>query len=124
MSDVEEIKSLDELKKAQTSALSRGSQIMDYNDWANTMEQLETAGVDSTGTYAGDKAKLQEIETAIQKYMEETKAEQSSKQKQSQTKQVDNNSKSDNEQSIKANMANGVSSTIMADYMKYYHLLS
>ena len=29
----------------------------------------------------------------------------------------------DNEQALKATMANATSSTIMADYMKYYHLL-
>lgn len=124
MSDVESIKSLDELKKAQAAAQSQGTQITNYQDWYDTMQSLQEAGVESTGSYSGDKAKLQEVEDTIQKFMEQQKSEQTQKQTQSQTKQVENNSKSDNEQALKANMANGVSSTIMSDYMKYYHLLS
>ena len=37
---------------------------------------------------------------------------------------LDNKTSQDSEQTIKANVVNATSSTIMADYMKYYHLLS
>lgn len=47
-------------------------------------------------------------------------AEQNNKE----TQQVEGLTKTDSEQTVKANMANATSSMIMADYMKYYHLLS
>ena len=41
-----------------------------------------------------------------------------------QQEQVKDTSESDNNQDIKATVANATSSMIMADYMKYYHLMS
>ena len=84
---------------------------------------MEEAGVKSTGSYSGDKALHAEIERRISEYIEQTKVEETQKQQQVQQEQPKKNSETDNEQALKATVANGTSSTIMADYMKYYHML-
>lgn len=122
--NVQSIKSLEELKRAQAAAQQQGTQVTNYAEWAQILQNLEEAGVESTGSYSGDKEKLNEVEKTIQNYIEQRQEEAKTQQNKSETKHVENISKSDNEQSIKANMANSVSSTIMADYMKYYHLLA
>lgn len=80
--------------------------------------------MESTGSYAGDKAKLKEIETAVENFIREAQTEQIAQERQKETKQVKETSESDKDQQIKATVANATSSMIMADYMKYYHLLS
>ena len=53
--------------------------------------------------------------------MQEEKIAEDRKKEQEQVKDT---SESDKDQEIKANVANATSSMIMADYMKYYHLMS
>jgi len=114
----------DDLKKAQAAAQAQGTSITNYNEWNEILDSLDEAGVQSTGSYAGDKAKLQEIEQAIRDYMEEVQIEEKSRQEQGQNEQSQGLATNDKEQVVKANMANATSSVILADYMKYYHLLS
>lgn len=121
---VDGIESEDELKKAQAAAQAQGASIPNYNEWAQILKDLNEAGVESTGSYAGDKAKLKEIETAVENFIREAQTEQIAKERQKETKQVKETSESDKDQQIKATVANATSSMIMADYMKYYHLLS
>lgn len=121
---VDGIESEDELKKAQAAAQAQGASVPNYNEWAQILKDLNEAGVESTGSYAGDKAKLKEIETAVDNFIKEAQAEQIAQERQKETKQVKETSETDNEQTVKANVANATSSMIMADYMKYYHLLS
>lgn len=121
---VDGIESEDELKKAQAAAQAQGASIPNYNEWAQILKDLNEAGVESTGSYAGDKAKLKEIETAVENFIQEVQTEQIAQEKQKETKQVKETSESDKDQQIKATVANATSSMIMADYMKYYHLLS
>ena len=121
---VDGIESEDELKKAQAAAQAQGASIPNYNEWAQILKDLNEAGVESTGSYAGDKAKLKEIETAVENFIQEVQTEQIAQQKQKQTHQVKETSESDKDQQINATVANATSSMIMADYMKYYHLLS
>jgi len=113
-----EIKSIEDLKRANSAAQSAGSQVTNYADWLNIMQDLEIAGVESTGSYAGDKAKLEEVKKTIEEYLEQREARGS---QQVVSKDI---SESDKQQTVKANVANAMSSTIIADYMKYYHLLS
>lgn len=113
-----------DLKRAQAAAQAGGSSIPNYHDWANVMKDLELAGVESTGSYDGDKALRDEIEKQIDKFLEEAQEAQKAQQAREQTQQVRETSESDKEQEIKANLANATSSMIMADYMKYYHLMS
>ena len=54
MDNVEDIKSIDELRKAQAAAQAQGTNITNYSQWEQILEDLETAGVQSTGTFAGD----------------------------------------------------------------------
>ncbi len=121
---VDGIESEDELKKAQAAAQAQGASIPNYNEWAQILKDLNEAGVESTGSYAGDKAKLKEIETAVENFIQEVQTEQIAQEKQKETQQVKETSESDKDQQIKATVANATSSMIMADYMKYYHLLS
>ena len=98
----EGITSIEELKKAQAAAQQAGTSITNYEEWANILEDLDIAGVQSTGTYAGD-VKLHSQNNDFNK--------------------TDYKTSQDKEQTVKANVVNATSSMIMADYMKYYHLL-
>ena len=121
---VDGIESEDELKKAQAAAQAQGASVPNYNEWQQILKDLNEAGVESTGSYAGDKAKLKEIDTAVENFIKEDLTEQNAQERQKETKQVKETSESDKDQQIKATVANATSSMIMADYMKYYHLLS
>lgn len=114
----------DELKRAQAAAQAQGTSITNYTEWAQIMKTLTEAGVESTGSYAGDKAKLKEIEETVQEFIQTAQAEMIAQQRQQETQQVKQTSESDREQEIKATVANATSSMILADYMKYYHLMS
>lgn len=113
-----------DLKRAQAAAQAGGTAIPNYHEWANVMKDLELAGVESTGSYEGDKALREEIERQIDKFLEEAEEAKKAQEAKEQTQQVKETSETDNEQEIKANLANATSSMIMADYMKYYHLMS
>ena len=114
----------DDLKRAQAAAQAQGTSITNYNEWAEIMKNLSEAGVESTGSYAGDKAKMKEIQQTVEKFIQEQQTEMTAKQKQQETQEVKETSESDRDQEIKATVANATSSMIMADYMKYYHLMT
>lgn len=114
----------DDLKRAQAAAQAQGTSITNYNEWAEIMKNLSEAGVESTGSYAGDKAKIKEIQQTVEKFIQEQQTEMIAKQKQQETQEVKETSESDRDQEIKATVANATSSMIMADYMKYYHLMT
>ena len=114
----------DDLKRAQAAAQAQGTSITNYNEWAEIMKNLSEAGVESTGSYAGDKAKMKEIQQTVEKFIQEQQTEMIAKQRQQETQEVKETSESDRDQEIKATVANATSSMIMADYMKYYHLMT
>ena len=124
---IEGIQSEDELKKAQAAAQAQGTSVTDYNEWEQILQDFAENGIESTGSFAGDKAKMQEIERAMIEYTEELQAQEQVQQQQKpenkETEKVQEISKTDNQQDLKATVANATSSQIMADYMKYYHLL-
>lgn len=124
--NVEDIKSIDELRKAQAAAQAQGSSITNYHQWEQILEDLETAGVQSTGTFNGDVKLHSEIMEKIAQFIEETQTTQKNQEqnpKNEETQKVNNITSQDKEHVVKANLANGTSSVIMADYMKYYHML-
>ena len=114
----------DDLKRAQAAAQTQGTSITNYNEWAEIMKNLSEAGVESTGSYAGDKAKMKEIQQTVEKFIQEQQTEMIAQQRQQETQEVKETSESDRDQEIKATVANATSSMIMADYMKYYHLMT
>ena len=120
----EKINSIEELERLKADAASQGMQIPNYNEWAQALETLELAGVQSTGSFSGDAAKAREIENAVEELMRQAQEARAAEQNNKETQQVEGLTKTDSEQTVKANMANATSSMIMADYMKYYHLLS
>ena len=118
------INSIDELRKAQAAAQAQGTSITNYEEWAQILEDFDTAGIQSTGSYAGDVRLHEQVIKQIQDIVEELQVEQQQDQMKAQNNEnVKTDYKSDKEQVLKANVANGTSSVIMADYMKYYHLL-
>lgn len=118
------IEDQDDLKRAQAAAQAQGTTVTNYNEWAQIMKTLSEAGVESTGSYAGDKAKMKEIEQTVENFIQEQQTEQIAQQQREQTQEVKENSESDRDQEIKATVANATSSMILADYMKYYHLMT
>ena len=122
---VEDIKSIDELRKAQAASQTQGGSVPNYNQWAQVLEDLQTAGVESTGSYDGDVKLHSQIIEKIENYIQEvqeTQRQQEIKNENNDTTKVNEKTSQDKEQVIKANVANATSSMIMADYMKYYHL--
>ncbi len=122
----DEIKSIDELRKAQAAAQAQGTSITNYDRWEEILEDFETAGIQSTGSFEGDVRLHGQVMEEIQAFLEEAQRVQNQQQNapnQDDNIKVDNKTSYDKEQNIKANAANATSSTIMADYMKYYHLL-
>ena len=123
---VDGIQSEDELRKAQAAAQAQGTSITNYNEWAQIQQEFQDNGKESTGSYSGDKARMQEIQAAMQEYaaqlQEQEKVQQNSPDNK-ETEKVQKSSETDRNQELKATVANATSSQIMADYMKYYHLL-
>lgn len=125
MDNVEDIKSIDELRKAQASAQAQGSSITNYNQWEQILEDFETAGIPSTGSFSGDVQLHSEIMQNLENFVEETQETQKQQElnpKNDESSKIDSQTSQDKDQVVKANVANGVSSDIMANYMKYYHL--
>ena len=123
----EEITSIEELRRAQAAAQEQGTSITNYSQWESILEDFDIAGIQSTGTYAGDVKLHNQIMAQVQDMIAEVTEEQKTQQTQPQNNyltKTDQKTTQDKEQVVKANVVNATSSTIMADYMKYYHLLS
>ena len=120
---VDGIQSEEESRRSQASSQFAGGGMTNYQDWANVMSDLELAGVESTGSYEGDKALRDEIERNVDQFLAEAQQAQRAQEMQK-TEGTQKATENDKEQEIKANLANATSSMIMADYMKYYHLMS
>ena len=122
----DEIKSVDELRQAQAAAQAQGTSITNYSQWEQILENLDAAGIQSTGTYDGDVKLYSQVMEKIEAFIleaQEAEKQQQMRPNNDETSKVDNKTASDKENVIKANVANGTSSMIMADYMKYYHLM-
>ena len=126
MDNVEDIKSIDELRRAQAAAQAQGSNITNYSQWEQILEDFDTAGIQSTGTFDGDVKLHSEVMAKIENYIEqvqEAQKQQEIRPQNDETSKVDNKTSQDHEQVVKANVANGVSSDIMSNYMKFYHFM-
>jgi len=129
MADNMRIKSLDELRDAQSAAAAQGGSVPNYNDWNNILQELEEQGIKSTGSYEGDMALRNEMQTSVMDAFEEyqkiteKEADKQKDEKVGATENVTKLTDSDSDQNLKATFANATSSTIAADYMKYFHQL-
>ena len=119
----DQIRSIEDLEEVRAAAAAQGASVTNYNEWYQIMQQLEELGVESTGSYAGDKAKIEEVQQAVEDYIREAQIEQAATESRKENQQVKEVSETDSEQTVKANVANATSSQIMADYMKIYHFL-
>lgn len=123
---VDDIKSIDELRKAQAASQMQGMSVANYSQWEQILEDLETAGIQSTGSYEGDVKLHEQVIEKIEAYIQETQEAQRQQEMKAQNNdvtKVNEKTSNDSEQGLKANVANATSSVIMADYMKYYHML-
>ncbi len=124
--EIDGIESVDELQKAQAAAQAQGTTITNYSEWEQILNEFSENGIESTGSYAGDKARMQEIQAAVEEYVAQMQVQEQTQNNTPQNKETDKvqkSSETDREQQLKATVVNGTSSQIMADYMKYYHLL-
>ena len=119
----DQIRSIEDLEEVRAAAAAQGASVTNYNEWYQIMQQLEELGVESTGSYAGDKAKIEEVQQSVEDYIREAQIEQAAEERRKESNQVKEVSETDSEQTVKANVANATSSQIMADYMKIYHFL-
>ena len=120
------IQSEDELKKAQAAAQAQGTTITDYNEWSEILSQFQDNGIQSTGSYTGDKALMENIQAQmaeLAQQLQEQEAVQKNMPENNQTEKVQKSAETDKQQELKATVANATSSQIMSDYMKYYHML-
>ena len=123
---VDGIQSEDELKKAQAAAQAQGTTITDYNEWSDILSQFQDNGIQSTGSYTGDKALMEEIKaqmTELAQQLQEQEVVQQNTPTNNDTEKIKKAVDTDSQQELKATMANATSSQIMSDYMKYYHML-
>ena len=123
---VDDIKSIDELRKAQAASQMQGMSVANYSQWEQVLEDLETAGIQSTGSYEGDVKLHEQVIEKIEAYIQETQEAQRQQEMKAQNNdvtKVNEKTSNDSEQGLKANVANATSSVMMADYMKYYHML-
>lgn len=129
MADDMRIRSLDELRDAQAAAAAQGGTVPNYSDWNNILAEFEEQGVKSTGSYEGDLALRNEMQTSVMDAFEEyqkiteKEADKQKDEKVGATENVTKLTDSDSDQNLKATFANATSSTIAADYMKYFHQL-
>ena len=123
---VDGIESEDELRKAQAAAQAQGTSITNYNEWAEILKDFAENGIESTGSYAGDKARMQEIQLQVEEYVNELQQQEKIQQNTPENKEnskIQQSTENDRNQDIKATVANATSSQILADYMNYYHML-
>lgn len=118
---------IEELRRAQEAAQAQGQNITNYSEWESILVDFETAGIQSTGSYEGDLKLHSQIMAQIDQLVEQEQIQKTQQQIQPQNKpedKINEQTQQDKEQVVKANVVNATSSTIMANYMKYYHLLS
>ncbi len=123
---IDGIQSEDELKKAQAAAQAQGTTITNYSEWSEILSQFQDNGIQSTGSYTGDKALMEEIKAQMAELaqeLQEKEAVQNNMPENNQTEKVQKSAETDKQQELKATVANATSSQIMSDYMKYYHML-
>lgn len=123
---IDGIQSEDELKKAQAAAQAQGTTITDYNEWSDILSQFQDNGIQSTGSYTGDKALMEEIKAQMAELAQQLQEQETVQQNtptNNDTEKIKKAVDTDSQQELKATMANATSSQIMSDYMKYYHML-
>lgn len=120
---VDKVNGIEDLEELKAAAAAQGTTVPNYNEWNQILTELDELGVESTGSYEGDKAKMQQVQQAVEDYIREAQIEQAAVESKKENQQVKSLPESDSEQNVKANVANATSSQLIADYMKIYHLL-
>ncbi len=117
------VNSIEDLEALKAAASSQGATIPNYNEWNNILSDFQELGVQSTGSYEGDLALHTQMRMEAEQMAEQMEVEQAKQTQQVQQTQPQQMVSTDNEQALKATVANGVSSDIMANYMKVFHMI-
>ena len=120
---VDKVNSIEELEQLRAAAAAQGTTVPNYAEWSQIMQNLDELGVEKTGSYEGDKAKMQEVQRAVEDYIRQMQIEQAADESRKNDQKIKKLPENDSEQTVKANVANATSSQLIADYMKIYHLL-
>lgn len=123
----ESINSIEELRRAQAAAQVNGGSITNYEEWANILEDFNVAGIQSTGNFSSDVRLHSQLMAQVEASVTDMEIQETQKNIKPEHQEIDKtNYKTarDSEQTIKASIVNSTSSSIMADYNKYYHLMS
>ncbi len=118
-----QIESIDELRKLRDAEKNTMAQPTDYSAWQKDMEKLDQLGIQGTGSAAGDRALIKQMEMAAQEAAKEAQIQQAQQQNNDQNnkqdQQVKSMSETDNEQNLKATVANATSSQILDNYIRW-----
>ena len=123
----ESIESIEELRRAQAAAQAQGGSITNYEQWANILEDFNVAGIQSTGNFSSDVRLHNQLMAQVQQSVDDMEVQETQKNIKPEHQEIDKTdykTARDSEQTIKASIVNSTSSTIMADYNKYYHLIN
>ena len=105
---VDGIQSEDELKKAQAAAQAQGSTITNYSEWSEILGEFQENGIQSTGSYSGDKALREEIKAAVAEYASQVQEQEKIQQNtpdNKETEKVQKTTETDRNQEMKAKIA-------------------
>ena len=120
---MDKVNSIEELEQQRAKAASQGASIPNYNEWHDILSDFEELGVQSTGSYEGDLALHTQMRMEAEQMAEQMEVEQAKEAQQTQQIQPQEMVSTDKDQALKATVANGVSSDIMANYMKVFHMI-
>lgn len=118
------VEKIEKTKRKQAEAAMINTNFVDYKEWWQINNDLIVAGITPPADFATAKDIHNQLKIKAQNAAEEVQVAQNQAQQNIQEKQTEGIAKGDSNQQIKSTVANAVSSTIMADYMKYYHLLA
>lgn len=119
------INSIDELKRIQAASQENGKNVTNYSEWLQILTELNSAGIKPTGDFNSDKQLLAQITQQKQDQTQQMQdIPQVTQNKRIQPQHNDMNkmdfkTANDEEQRIKAEVANQTSSKILENYNRY-----
>lgn len=119
------INSIEELEKVRKLSEENGKSVVNYAEWAKILTELNNAGAKPTGDFNSDKQLLAQITQQKQDQTEQMQdIPQVYQNKNTQTQhndvsKMDFKTANDEEQRIKAEVANQTSSKILENYNRY-----
>ncbi len=126
-----QINSIEELRRAQAAGNANGQSVTNYAEWMKILIELNEAGIKPTGNFDLDRKlrdqytqqKQNQVQDLIDQNIPQIDANKKIQPQHNEMAKIDSKTVNDEEQRIKAEVANQTSSTANGDYWKYYHLM-